>query len=153
MRMSLRTVLRMHRQARNTAILDNAKVRLEFSLDKSQLQIFASNPAPLDGDQKRFDEKPNLDASTGEKALLERTLEDGIRIVDVVTDLNDFGRSVIDWEDEGSLKGRTFTVVYAPDGSCRSYSVELNAEKDGSEPAFVNVDGISGRALIEKDRF
>lgn len=151
LRNSTRTVLMMHRNAQAKAVLGQCYMALLFDQRKSTLEMVTQ---PQAGEKKDafFEEGIGGGGSGGTmgavatgadapaaggaapQALLERKLEEGVRIVSF---------------RGGKELDELYYVNYYPNGMCEAYEVVLG--DDENRTARIRVDAVTGRAKVARE--
>ena len=149
LRMSTRLVLMMHRQAQSKAVLGQRYMAILFDERKGTLELvdqgqpgmkkdmFFGNiggGVPAMGAVVSGGEAPPPEGGTpGPQPVLERRLEDGVKIVSFR------GGRVID---------DLFYVNYFPNGMCEAYEIKIGDEENRT--ALIQVDPVTGKAKVER---
>ena len=143
LRTAVRTVVMAGRYARSMAVLRQTELVLTFDLDEGLVTVEDIVMRALDPGDEAFDEE--MDDETGSAAqyavasrtnLLRRRLE-GV------------GLSWVEVEEE-RFEGGTASVVYASNGRCMPYRVQV-ADREGGGAVTIEVDVLSS-ATTEKVR-
>ncbi len=161
LRDSVRTIVRIHRFARSTSVLDQKASALLFDIEKNTVtllslpengggadragfldqmntkdSIFDDNPVDDETEEKVQDGEDGSTEKDSIEELLECPLAEGIKIVD-------FESKIADQEIEG-----IYWVNYFPNGMCDPYKIRV-AGADGKKFATIEVDSISGQVEVK----
>ena len=151
LRASTRTVLMMHRNAQSKAVLGQRYMAILFDERKGTLEMVeqpeagqkqdalfgnvggsggpaAPEPGPAGDGEAPAGETP------APRALLERKLEEGVKIVSF---------------HGGKALDDLYFVNYYPNGMCEGYEVEIG--DDENRTARIKVDAVTGRAKVERE--
>ena len=149
LRASARTVLGMHRNAQNKAILGQRYVAILFDQRKGTLEMVdQGNPerktdaffGDVGGGGTMGDvatggaAPPESSAPPTVSSLTERRLEDGVKILSFRG-----GKEIDD----------LYYVNYFPNGMCEPFEIRL--ADDENRTTSIRVDGVTGRAKVERE--
>ncbi len=149
LRMSTRLVLMMHRHAQSKAVLGQRYMAILFDERKGTLELvdqgqpgvkkdmFFGNigqGAPTMGTVVFGGEAPPPEEGPGLQPVLERKLEDGVKIISFRG-----GRAIDD----------LYYVNYFPNGMCEAYEIKIG--DDENRTARIQVDPVTGKAKVERE--
>jgi len=150
LRLSVRTVVRMHHYARNTAIMEQQSAALMFDRQTGRVTLVVVPLArperasaflelPPEGmfDRTR-EEIPVEGPRVRAEERVQRQLEDGIFIVEFDTEF-----PVQEVDD-------VYWINYWPNGMCDAYTVRLE-DRSRDRRATLRVEAVSGRIEVEYD--
>lgn len=156
LRNSVRTIVRIHRYARNTCVLNAQTAALLFDVERGTITMVVLPYEENQGQRTEFAERslrrdsifsdtrglrredPDEieDAAGAIIERIERRLEEGVRIAEFNSRVDDQVIDGIHW------------VMYYPNGMCDPYSLRLLGP-DGETSVRIVVDAVSGRVEVD----
>ncbi len=156
LRNSVRTIVRIHRYARNTCVLNSQTAALLFDVERGTITLVVLPDEETERHSSEFaqrslrrdsifsgarglqgDEPGDFeDAGGGIVERIERRLEDDVEMVEFNSRIEERDIDGIYW------------VMYYPNGMCDPYSLRLRGP-DGTTYVRIEVDAVSGRIEVE----
>ena len=144
LRMSVRTIMMASRYARATAVLQQMDTAILFDKALGTIEVvgikgtveedrFLDESAPVDMDGEA-DSENDYDVST----LLQKSLEEDVEIVDLISDGN--------LEEVDGI----YALNYYANGMCDQYSITLRDDNDTT--VTIEIDPLSAKAKMEYTR-